>query len=360
MRPPLIIQAAMGSYRDSFLDELLGQTDVNLAIGDEHFNTGLQTSVFAKDLRDFRLVNHFLLNRRLMWQRGALGPGLRACVVVLEYNPRIISNVAIALLRFLLGRRTVVWGHWSPRSGRDGIHLMPRLALLGLCREFLAYTPVEARIASRHPLVRNVYLAPNAVMRTDEMRALPHSSPDEHGIVYVGRIVPDKKVDLLLRAVPLINESVKVHIVGDGPNLESLRDDVIRMGVQSRVTFHGRMDSASSLAKVYEKCILAVQPGYAGLSATQSLGFGVPLLTGDRDPHAPEVSLLKDGFNALRFESDSPESLALAVNEFVCNRSGWLERRSAIVDSVRAYSVEQMAQGFVSVLVGGGPNNWDD
>jgi len=143
-----------------------------------------------------------------------------------------------------------------------------------------------------------------------------------------------------------------LHIVGDGPERADLHQIASSLGVADRVQFHGHHSSVEKLAPLYWRSVVSVSPGYVGLSLTQSLLFGVPMLIADTERHAPEISLLVEGWNGATFRSGDSRALANAVRALWVVRSEWSSRASEIAASARAeYTVEGMADGFLAAAL---------
>lgn len=86
---------------------------------------------------------------------------------------------------------------------------------------------------------------------------------------------------------------------------------------------------------------------------TQSLGFGVPMLYGSDQPHAPEVELAIDGENAVSVSSESVEEWSAEIRRVWAEREVWSARREQISAGCRAkYSIETMARGFAAAIEG--------
>ncbi len=75
--------------------------------------------------------------------------------------------------------------------------------------------------------------------------------------LFVGRLVPYKGVEFLLRA--LAESDVAAVIIGDGPLRESLEDLATRLGVDSRTFFLGHVDDGT-LSAWYGACDIFVLP----------------------------------------------------------------------------------------------------
>ena len=86
-------------------------------------------------------------------------------------------------------------------------------------------------------------------------------------VLFVGRLVPYKGVDVLLEALTGVDAAAL--IVGDGPLRPALEAQARRLGIAGRVTFLGSVADAE-LAALYRACDLFVLP-----SVTRQEAFGV-------------------------------------------------------------------------------------
>lgn len=103
-------------------------------------------------------------------------------------------------------------------------------------------------------------------------------------IVNVARCEKVKGQDLLIKAVKkLNNRHVRLHIAGDGSQLESLKKMALDLGINQQVVFHGFV-SQERLTRLYRKMDLAALTSYSEsfplvlLEASDNL---VPLLATD-------------------------------------------------------------------------------
>lgn len=103
-------------------------------------------------------------------------------------------------------------------------------------------------------------------------------------IINVGRAEKVKGQDLLLKAIKKLNDqNIRLHIVGDGSELNNLRALARDLGISSQVTFHGFL-TYQETRKLYQKMDLAVLTSYSEsfplvlLEASDNL---VPILSTD-------------------------------------------------------------------------------
>lgn len=334
----------------------------------EHFGlrfrllTGTETFV-PSVASDFKLEsnmsvvrNRFFLNRRLMFQHGVIGLCVKAEVTVLVMNPRILSGWIILLIRKFLGKRTVLWGHAWPRAGKHARTARVRGWMHGLADVILAYTQTEAAELLKIMPDKTIIAVPNALYYKREMTPA-HNSEAPTNFIYVGRLVAEKKPELLLNAYATLVERLprtcNLVFVGSGPMQEYLARRTAELGLSERVRFTGHIGDVQQLRKFYSQTIASVSPGYVGLSLIQSLGFGVPMVIADDEPHAPEIEAVREGENARFFTAGSVESLARELMRFTDEGQYWYEKREEISKFARdRYSSEAMAAGFIAAVNG--------
>jgi glycosyltransferase involved in cell wall biosynthesis len=107
-------------------------------------------------------------------------------------------------------------------------------------------------------------------------------------IGYVGRLVPEKGVDLLLKAVAGMDAVWRLAIVGAGPERESLEMLAHRLGLVDRVSFEGDISSVRMPAFYRELDVLVVpsrsRPNWVeqfGRVLIEAMSCGVPVVASD-------------------------------------------------------------------------------
>jgi hypothetical protein len=104
-------------------------------------------------------------------------------------------------------------------------------------------------------------------------------------IIYVGRFVRQKRLELLARAIGdvVANEvpDVELHLVGDGEERVPLEHLVDELGLRERVIFHGKVPDARR-DELLASSWLCVSPSIAegwGMSIMEAAAHGVPALS---------------------------------------------------------------------------------
>lgn len=349
----IVLQTTIPAYRQGFFDLLSDRLSGELEIlaGQEYFDPTLRLEL---DHHRVALVdNHFLLGRRLLWQSRVFAHIARCDIAVLELNPRILSSWPILVARLLMRRRTLLWGHAWPRSGRRSSSEPIRHLMRSLASGVIVYTELQADELRRRMPGKPVYPAPNALYPR-ELRWTQRQASATN-VLFVGRLVEAKKPGLLLEAfLSIIDElppTMDLVFVGDGPLRAQLGERAATSDARDRVRFAGAETRYDRLREHFESALVSVSSGYAGLSLIQSFWFGVPAIVARDEPHSPEIEAAEEGGNCVFVKSDSVDELGRALVTVASQRETWLSRRESIAERcTNRYSLETMVDRIVAAL----------
>ncbi|NKS79395.1 glycosyltransferase [Rhodococcus hoagii] len=343
--------AVLPVYREACIRTLLERhgDEIQLYAGDAQLDATVRTGISEGYFRPVRNIP--LLGNRLLLQCGGLRSALRSDVCVIDLNPRSLSAWVIALMRKAGGRRTLAWGHLHPRSGASSRTAPLRRLLRKITAGTILYGYDSVAFARRELPGKPVWVAPNSLYSESDI--LASQSHDRRRIVYVGRLEAAKNVQILVEGFArskLRYEGYTLDIVGFGSLEADLRRQAEDLEVTDFVNIHGRIDCVDELAKIYSDAAFSVSPGYVGLSVTQSLGFGVPMLYAETATHSPEIELAR--FGAMKaFAPNTATGLGDAMALYAREIRENLIDRHELAARVRAfYSAEAMAAGLWSAL----------
>jgi glycosyltransferase involved in cell wall biosynthesis len=146
-------------------------------------------------------------------------------------------------------------------------------------------------------------------------------------ILFVGRLIARKGVDVLLRALPLIESEgpVHLHVVGHGDMAERWQALARELAVERSVTFHGAI-SKVALEQRYASADVFVLPAIVdergdteGLGAVlvEALSFMTPVVASDVGGIA---DVIRDGETGLLVPEKNPAALAAAISRLLRDR----------------------------------------
>ncbi|MEW6574073.1 MAG: 1,4-alpha-glucan branching protein domain-containing protein [Bacillota bacterium] len=149
--------------------------------------------------------------------------------------------------------------------------------------------------------------------------APPTSTPV---ILFLGRLVPEKGVQDLIRALPLIVErvpGVRAVICGQGPYEEEIKNLTAEVRVEGQVRLAGFVDGAARNSLLQEAAVAVFPSHYEpfGIVALEAMAAQVPVVVGDTGGLSEVVEHGVDGF---KVPPGRPDLLAKYVSEVLTNR----------------------------------------
>ena len=351
MNELLLIQTTLDTYREEFLGGLKAESEIPVTVmsGTQHFVPSVRTRVTYPYLP---LKNHYFIGRKFLWQQGVIKKSLAFSHVVIELNPRIVSTWVLIGLRRILGKKTICWGHANSRShtGKTtGRTLMRRLAK----GPTIAYTATDAEKFRIDYPGNQTFVAANALHKRSQIVAIRTSPGND--IIFSGRFHESKRPLEVLKAfhaVCLRSHRVgNLVMLGDGPLLNEIEAYVKIHNLESRVLLPGWVSSLDDLKTHYEHARVSVVAGYVGLNATQSLGFGVPMIYPERTTlrHAPEVTVLAS-HNSASYQEEVPGSLEIVLESVFEGEVTFASPMEISSEIAANYAIENMVDGFLSAV----------
>ena len=151
--------------------------------------------------------------------------------------------------------------------------------------------------------------------------------PTENRILFVGRVTGEKSIDVLLKAVAILDPAldVKLDVVGGGDLLAPLQQVAIGLGIRSRVTFTGFVEE-DELHAAYARATVFAMPSIAELQSIatlEAMASALPVVAADAMalPH-----LVHDGENGYLFEPGNVKDLAAKLTAILTALPEDLER----------------------------------
>lgn len=347
----VILQTVTPDYRSDFFKEI----EINLKdgfelySGDDFFDKSIKSDVRIKRKQ---IKNYFLFDRKLLFQIGIWHLLLKDIVLVLEMNPRILSNWILLIIRKIFNKETILWGHAWSKSGEDSNSEKLRHFMKMLSSKVIVYTNKQKNELKKRMPGKEILAAPNSLISSSKMQT---NIPKNYlNLIYVGRLTESKKPFFLVKAFESYIKQYPIKtnliIVGSGQEREKINEYIIEKKLENRIKLKGHIGDYEKLKELYAESFFSVSPSLAGLSITQSFGFGVPMIISKNEKHGPEIEAVKINENALFFESDKVKGFNKIILEAFDNKEYWIRKRVSIVDFCKnEYSVEAMSNIFIDL-----------
>ena len=174
-------------------------------------------------------------------------------------------------------------------------------------------------------------------------------------LLYVGQLIPTKNIPLLIKSFKQLvksNKNITLSIVGSGFLEDTLKQQVIKSGLEDRVYFLGKKSQAE-LKHMYQSHDIFILPsrfdGWGAVSV-EALANGLPIVISDR---CGSASIVKNQTHGVVFKSNSVKSLTKSLQLLINNiesyqsEQAYLERIAYVRHSLSASAGKKL---FIKAL----------
>lgn len=185
-----------------------------------------------------------------------------------------------------------MWGdYWYQYLGWwGGFGKSIELEVSRLTQNTVAVSSTTARDLHSLGYRNKITIIPNGI-DCDHINAIPPSL-FKSDIIFAGRLIREKNVNLIIDVVDILHNQIpdiKVVIVGDGPEKESLRQMVHNLKLNKYITFTGFLkdpDEVIALMKASKVFVFpSIREGF-GMAALEAMACGLPVITANHPQNA--------------------------------------------------------------------------
>jgi glycosyltransferase involved in cell wall biosynthesis len=254
------------------------------------------------------------------------------------------------------GRPVIGWSLGPVRNGND---------VLGLVRSFyrqfsalIVYSQSASLAFQQLGLpAEKIFVAPNSVEsacaeallgapRGREAARVALGLDARPVVLSVGRLVPQKRVDALLRVCSQMHDSCQLLIVGDGPDRSRLESLAAEICPAARFTGDLR---GEELGKCFLVADLFVMPGTGGLALQEAMLYGKPVAAAEAD--GSQRDLIREGVNGWMLPSGDEKALLRIIRDALGDPRR-LESMGAASRRIvhETATMDRMVDGFLSAM----------
>lgn len=238
--------------------------------------------------------------------------GALAVLAAQRAEPVVVTHHSDIVRQRLLGR---------PATAAQALLYRRAAALVAATPKHIEHSPVLRRFESKcrvihFPIEALPYVDAPSVW--DEQ--LPSEWQEEPLVLFVGRLVYYKGVDVLLDALRLVPRA-RLAIVGVGPLLNTLVEQAARLGISERVRFLGAVPE-HRLRSLYKCARFLVLPSVApseafGMVQLEAMAAGRPVISTDLKSGVPYVN--QHGVTGIIVRPSDSQALADAMSNLLEN-----------------------------------------
>lgn len=336
----LILQPIIPSYRRRVFEELS-------QVGDPVFTIIAGASAVEPipvlneegltNIRHQLVENHFFrLGKKIVfsWQPNAWQLIRQAppdCVVV-HGGIYDLTSWVVLLWGRAAGCPVLAWTIGLQRPER-GLKLWARRFFYSLAQGLLLYGDYPKRLLSESGMdPSRMYVIYNSLdvvsqraaerdvteQQVSALRTLYRMSRESRNLIFIGRIVPRKRLAILIESFSrLLEKGCDMHLflIGDGSDVSMLKALAQRLGYESRIHFVGALYDETMIAQ-YMKLSHATVIPEAGLPIIHPMGYGLPAIISDNiEQHGTEWEAVQEGKTGFFFRDGDVDDLAAAIEK---------------------------------------------
>ncbi len=182
---------------------------------------------------------------------------------------------------------------------------------------------------------KNIEVIPNGI-ELEAINQVPEKQKDTD-LIFVGRLIKEKNVDILIKAVYLLKKElgrIKCVIVGQGPQSDALMDLAEKLGLKEDIVFTGFLEHEEIISnmKAARVFVLPSRREGFGIVVVEAMACGLPVIVVN-SPMNASVELIKSGSNGFVCSPDeddiSRKALVLLKDVSLRNNMSSFARDSA-------------------------------
>ena len=208
----------------------------------------------------------------------------------------------------------LAWQRWGRFGGRIGIRCKRASAVVAISPAIRA----ELLAAGYDP--ERVHDLPNGV----PVPETPWTPSDARHAAFVGRLAPEKGLDILLDAWSLVRQThpeARLSLIGEGPERPSLEARIGRLGLDDVVDLAGAVADPSRLLNAMDLFVLPSREEGMSIALLEAMALGLPVVATDIPGNR---GLIVPGEHGRLVPPDDPGALAGAI------RDRWAEPEAAM------------------------------
>ncbi len=145
-------------------------------------------------------------------------------------------------------------------------------------------------------------------------------SKEESDLIFVGRLIREKHVDLLVRAFGILSSEqpeLRLLIIGEGPEQDAIIKIIQELSLEDRITLKGFQTDHDKVIAWMKSSKVFVNPSTRegfGITALEALSCGLPVVTVDHPANAiRDLITEKNGFTCSLSEKDLAGTIRIAL-----------------------------------------------
>jgi glycosyltransferase involved in cell wall biosynthesis len=208
----------------------------------------------------------------------------------------------------------------------------------------------------RHKINKNIMFLSNGIeldlFKNSNQKKEPYDNNRQKTLIHVGRIAPEKRVDIVLKAFKILLDkkyNVKLIIAGFGVYVEEMQKLAKELGIEKHVEFTGKV-LREKLPEYYSNADIFVTASpieTQGIVVLEAMSCGIPAV-GVKKLALNE--LIKDGYNGILAEPDNPSDFAKkCITLLECTPKEYKKYSDNALKSVQEHDIKNSMKRLLEI-----------
>jgi glycosyltransferase involved in cell wall biosynthesis len=255
--------------------------------------------------------------------------------IIFSYGEWYNAYVILCTLNFRIP--IYVFDRMGPNISLGKLLGRSRRFLYGVATGVVVQTNTAAEILSQKIIAKRIHVIPNPVNPVEG-----DTTKKKKQIVTVGRLSKEKGHIVLLRAFAQLNyPDWSLHLVGDGPERESLEKEAALLNISDRVKFYGHLKNFKKI--LLESQIFVLSSFYEGFPNALLEAMSVPLACVSSNCVAGPADIIEHRVNGLLVETNNVTELAQSLDELIRDENFRKQLAAKAIEVRERYSFEKVA-----------------
>jgi Glycosyltransferase len=248
-----------------------------------------------------------------------------------------------------------VWGknYWFEYIGWKGClgFVIEKLAVLMPVKIISVSEHTTYKLKNELNSKKLIFTVPNGIEFEDITKIRP--SKEKSDIIFVGRLVSYKNVDVLIKSIKIVKEiipKIKFLIIGDGPEKNTLETLTQKLNLEANIKFLGFIENNGDIYALMKSSKVFILPSTRegfGIVVIEANACGIPVIIIDHKDNAAK-GLIEEGRNGFICQLDKDEIAGKTIR-ILKNHSN-LEMKKVCIDSAKQYDWNKIVDEIEEVF----------
>jgi glycosyltransferase involved in cell wall biosynthesis len=249
-----------------------------------------------------------------------------------------------------------VWGkdYWQEYLGLRGIfgYIVEKLSVFTSNEIISVSNHTTNKLKNNLKFKKKIYTIPNGndFKKIQEIK----SSRRKSDVIFTGRLLNNKNVDILIKSIQLIKEKIpkiKCLIIGDGPEKKKLETLTQKLNLEKNIKFFGFLENHDDVYALMKSSKVFVLPSTRegfGIVVIEANACGIPVITVNHKDNAAR-DLIEEGKNGFVCQLNE-EEIAKRIMRILENSSG-RKIKEACMDLAKKYDWDKIVDEIEGVYL---------